>query len=159
MSKSEKRLSRLFTTAKIVLVIYPFLTLIYLSAGALQGGQDMMAVVTSSPAMTIAFLTAMVQPFVAGLLGQVYKSCERSETDFAVLNLLLLFIAEAMMRNILGMIGLGVLFYQTLRTSDFSLKKCFSQNTAGAVARAVGGSLAVLPVAALCLFAILQISG
>lgn len=157
MSKREKRLNRLFTTAKVVLMIYPFMTLIYLSVSAARGGVDIMGAVKSSPTMTIAFLTAMVQPFVACILGSIHKGFDPENSDTTVINLLLLLAAEAMMRNVLGMAGLGVLFYQVVRNSDFSLKRCFTQNAAGSIVKAISGSLAIIPVAGLCLFAIVQI--
>lgn len=156
MSKREKRTARLFTIVQVVFCVAPLLNLAYLwlMAGA-QG--DFEAIISANPLITVAFLTAMIQPFVAYLVGYSAKLIKTERAQYAVLNLLLLFIAEALMRNLIGMIGTGLLFYQVLRSHAFSLKACFGENGAGAALRITGGALAVLPLAALCGFVLLQL--
>ena len=157
MTKTESRLNRLFNIVKTVLMVYPFITLFYLWTTAGQAGTGLSEFMQGNPIITITFITAMLQPFAAWLLTIVQRRIESLDYDAALISVLLIFIAEALMKNMIGLVGLGVLFFYMYKNMPISLKTCFKEGDRRLVLKDATGAVILIGHAAICFFAMTRI--
>lgn len=149
----NKTLGKVFTGVKILLAAYPFIVFFYLQFVARQSGTDLTHLMQQSPIVNVAFLTAMLQPFAAWLVVIAERRVKAGQDNAAMISVLLIFIAEAMMRNMIGLIAVGLLFFYIYRKLPVSFKQSFSEPDKSVVLRDATGALVLIAFAALCLFA------
>ena len=103
---------RWFTATKILLTLAPVLAIVYLQLAA--GSGNIPALLRQNPEITVTFLASMMGPFAAYLLGFAQQHLYEGDVPYMMGHLLLIFFAEAMLRNgvyiISGWISLGVLY-------------------------------------------------
>lgn len=157
MSKSEKKLNKTFGIVKAVLMIYPFIVLFYLSTKAGMSGVGFSELMRTNPIITVTFITAMLQPFAAWLLTIVQKRVGTGDYDSAIISTLLIFIAEALMENVLGMVGLGVLFFLMYKDMPFTFKACFTDADKKLIFKDATGAVVLVLLGAVCMFAMKRI--
>lgn len=157
MTKSERKLSKTFGIVKAVLMIYPFVVLFYLYANASTAGLGFAELLQSDPIITVTFITAMLQPFAAWLLTIVQRRVESADYDSAVVTVLLIFVAEALMENVMGMVGLGVLFWFMYKDMPFTFRACFKEADKGLIMKDATGALVLIALGAICMFAMTRI--
>ena len=126
-TKAEKTISRVFTISKVLLCILPFLALFYLYSQSNASGMNYQDMLESDPILTITFLTAMIQPFAAWLLTIVERRYKEYDYSNALFSLLLIFIAECLLKNWLGIAATAILFYLINKDMPFSIKKEFKE--------------------------------
>ena len=153
----DVKLHRVYNTVKAVLIIMPFVTLLYLYIGTPTAGLDFTSLLQGNPLLALTFLIAMIQPFIVLMLGAAEKDEIAGLGEGALVIITLLLIAECMMRHLLGIVGLIVLFYLTSRKVTLSGAgfKALLRNKQ-IWGQALGG-LVILLLAALCLFIALRI--
>ena len=61
-------IERIFTIIKVLLAVSPFMALGYLTAKG-TAGANLQTILSQNPHYTVMFLVAMVNPFIAYLLG------------------------------------------------------------------------------------------
>lgn len=148
---------RWFTVAKVLLAVSPLIALAYLQTASVSVGGDLQSVLRQNPEMTVGFLTSMTGPFAAYLLGFIQKHLHAGDGSYAMINLTLIMIAEAMLKNAFYFIVIVVLLFFTIRMTNVNLIQAFRQKLHDHLLRDVSGSLVLIAFSAICLFASVQI--
>lgn len=153
MEKTLAKSDRYFTIVQGILICMPFLCLAYLKLGTGGAVLEAGGALAQSPAAAVTFLAAMVQPYVAFLLSLVQKRLGDERRPYALVMLGLLLAAEAMLMSSIGVVGLSLLTWRTCKAAQSNPLRALRQCRAGRLFSEVGGSILVLLVGALCLFA------
>lgn len=152
----DSSIERIFTIIKVLLAVSPFMALGYLTAKGGAGG-SIQTILSQNPHYTVMFLVAMVNPFIAYLLGFLQEHLNKSDYGYAVVNMALMIIAEVMLQNILYVAILAFLLYKIIRTYRIPVKESVKDIVQGHLLRDISGSIVVLVFAGICLFAMLQL--
>ncbi|MDO5547876.1 MAG: hypothetical protein Q4F79_05245 [Eubacteriales bacterium] len=148
---------RWFTVAKVLLAVSPLIALAYLQTASITVNGDLQGVLRQNPEMTVSFLASMTGPFAAYLLGFVQKHLHAGDGSYAMTNLTLIMIAEAMLKNAFYFIVIVVLMFFTLRMTDVNPIQGFRRKLHDHFLRDISGSLVLIAFSAFCLFASVQI--
>lgn len=152
-------LKRTYSIIKGVLILFPIATLFYIWSGALHASQNLSDLLGSNPALALAFLVAMLQPFVVLILKMANDDCDRGKGLWSLVLLALLLIAEGMMRNLPGMIGLALLFYLTFRQLPIpAFPEVLTNLRDKALLRQIVPSILLILFSGFCLFITLRLS-
>lgn len=159
MELVRSRESRLFTIVKGLLICLPFFCLAYMKLG--QGSTPLAAgeVLAQHPETAVAFLSAMIQPYVAFILTLAQRRLADGREQYALINLSLLLVVEAMLMSSIGLIGVALLTYRTRKSAAMSLGGAWRACRPRHLFAEIGGSLLLLPLAFLCLFATVRTGG
>ena len=149
-------IERIFTIIKVLLAVSPFMALGYLTAKGGSGG-TLQTILSQNPQYTVMFLVAMVNPFIAYLLGFLQEHLNKADYGYAVVNMTLMIIAEAMLQNFLYVAVLAFLLYKIIKTYQISVKESVEDIVKGHLFRDISGSIVVLVFAGICMFAMLQL--
>lgn len=153
------KLDRWFGILKIVLFCMPFVYLAYLRLGTGGASLTEEGVLAGNPTMAVSFLAAMLQPYVGWLLILCQRRLADGRTAYAVLNLTVLLLAELMTMNTVGVIGLGLIVWKTVRTYGVTPGAAWREADKKRLFSEVGGSILVALLAGLCLFATMRLGG
>lgn len=148
---------RIFTIIRILLALSPFMALTYLSVDTAKYGGSLQSILQSNPKFTVMFLVAMINPFIAYLLGYLKEHLDDGDYGYAMINLGLMIIAELMLQNLIYVLVLAFLIYQCIKTYKISVKDSVQKTFKNHFLRDISGSIVVLIFAAICLFAMIQI--
>ena len=150
------KLDRWFRILQIVLFCMPFVYLAYLRVGT--GGASLQdeGVLSGNPAMAVTLLAAMLQPYVGWLLMLCQRRLADGRTAYAVT---LLLIAELMTMSSVGVVGLGLILFKTVRTYGMGPSAAWRAADKKRLFAECGGSVLVLLLAGLCLFATMRLGG
>lgn len=153
----DEKLKRYFTILKIVLFCMPFLCMGYL--GALSGGTalDARSVLAENPTMAVSFLSAMLQPYAAWLLILSERRLADGRGQFAVVGLTLLLVAELCLMSSIGVIGMALILWKSVRYSGYGIPAAFRSCTPHSFIYEAGGTIPMLLFAGICLFASLRL--
>lgn len=158
ITKSQKNLKRMFTLTKILMCVIPFMMVFYMYMQSSQNSVGYNEILRSNPVLTVAFLTAMCQPFAAWLLTIVERRVESMDYANAFTGLLLIFIAECMFKNWLGIASTAILFYMVNKESPYSITEEFKKYANWkSIFMDATGDIVLLILAAFCLFCSLQL--
>ncbi|SCH87479.1 MULTISPECIES: hypothetical protein [unclassified Romboutsia] len=159
-SKNNKinSLSKYYNIAKILLTLTPFMALMYLSMESARMGVAMQQAIQQNPKLTILFLVSMINPFIAYLLIFIQKKIESSDTSYAITNIVMFIVAEILLQNVLYVILFGVILYKTLKTYNVTIKESFKEKLKDKFLMTISGSLVVIGLACICLFATIRIN-
>ena len=149
-------IERIFTIIKVLLAVSPFMALGYLTAKGGAGG-TLQTILSQNPQYTVMFLVAMVNPFIAYLLGFLQEHLNKADYGYAVVNMALMIIAEVMLQNFLYVAALAFLLYKIIKTYQISVKESVEDIVKGHLFRDISGSIVVLVFAGICMFAMLQL--
>lgn len=152
----DSSIERIFTIIKVLLAVSPFMALGYLTAKGGSGG-TLQTILSQNPQYTVMFLVAMVNPFIAYLLGFLQEHLNKADYGYAVVNMTLMIIAEAMLQNFLYVAVLAFLLYKIIKTYQISVKESVEDIVKGHLFRDISGSIVVLVFAGICMFAMLQL--
>lgn len=94
-----------------------------------------------------------MQPFVAYLVRLVRKHYVLGDAGYAAANLIVLLCAEMMMQSMVGVVAMAVLLWRVWRRGAQALAGWRRGRGVAGMAVDLSGSLAVLVVACICLFA------
>lgn len=141
-----------FTAAKVFLTISPLITLGYLQAAAAGGGMQLAEMLTASPETTVTFLASMTGPFVAYLMGFVQKHLYDGDVAYAMTNLTLMMIGEAMLYNTFYFIMMIILMYFVFDMARINPIVAIRQKWKDHFWRDISGSIVLLLICAFCMF-------
>ena len=153
---SNSSIERIFTIIKVLLAVSPFMALGYLTAKGGAGG-TLQTILSQNPQYTVMFLVAMVNPFIAYLLGFLQEHLNKGDYGYAVVNMTLMIIAEAMLQNFLYVAVLAFLLYKIIKTYQIAVKESVNDILHDHFFRDISGSIVVLIFAGICMFAMLQL--
>lgn len=153
------KLDRWFRILEVVLFCMPFVYLAYLRVGT--GGASLQdeGVLSGNPAMAVTLLAAMLQPYVGWLLMLCQRRLADGRTAYAVVNMTLLLIAELMTMSSVGVVGLGLIFWKTVRLYGMKPSAAWRAAEKKHLFAELGGGVLVCLLAGLCLFATLRLGG
>lgn len=143
---------RWFTAAKVLLAIAPFISLAYLQAAAGGSGLQLAEILAQNPQLTVSFLASMSGPFVAYLLIFAQKHLYSGDADGAVLNLTLMMISEAILRNTFYFIMMIVLLYFVFDLTGANPVAAVRRKWKDHFWRDASGGITVMVFSAFCLF-------
>ena len=104
------------------------------------------------------FLVSMINPFIAYLLIFIQKKIDNNDVKYAIVNLVMFMVAEILLMNLLYVILFGVILYKTLRAYNVTIKDSFKEKLGKGFFMTVSGSLVVIFLAGICLFATIRIN-
>lgn len=151
-------INKYYNIAKILLAISPCMSLMYLSMESAKLGISLAEVIGQDPNQTVMFLVSMINPFIAYLLTFTQKKIENNDVKYAIVNLVMFMVAEILLMNLLYVILFGVILYKTLRAYNVTIKDSFKEKLGKGFFMTVSGSLVVIFLAGICLFATIRIN-
>ena len=155
--KALKGLNRYFTIAKVFLAITPFVGYLYLSLRASMLSITLQEVLTKEPSVTIIFLIAMLNPYIAYLMDLVQKKLQQGDVKFACINMVALLLSQAITMNLFYFIMLAVVFYKAIKFYQIDILDTIKQFTIKQSFRLGGGSFIVIAFSSICLFATIRL--
>lgn len=153
----DSSIERIFTIIKVLLAVSPFVALGYLTTKGGTAGGTIQTILSQNPNYTVMFLVAMVNPFIAYLLGFLQEHLNKNDYGYAVVNMVLMIIAEAMLQNFLYVAALVFLLYKIIKTYQIPVKDSVENSLKNHFVRDISGSIVVLIFAGICMFAMLQL--
>ena len=141
-------IERIFTIIRVLLAVSPFMALGYLTAKG-TAGANLQTILSQNPHYTVMFLVAMVNPFIAYLLGFLQQHLNKADYGYAVVNMALMIVAEV--------VALAFLLYKTVKTYQIPVKDSVEKSLKNHFLRDISGSIVVLIFAGICMFAMLQL--
>lgn len=157
MNVKSSRLDRYYNIAKVLLCLTPFVCLLYLSMGAAKVGGSVSAAIGEDPKLAVMFLVSMINPFIAYLMTFMQKKLNM-DAAYAVVNLTLLIIAEVMLQNVWYILLLGFILYKTMKEYGLTIWESFKSARRGKFLSIISGSLVVIGLCSVCLFATVRIA-
>ena len=151
-------INKYYNIAKILLAISPCMSLMYLSMESAKLGISLAEVIGQDPNQTVMFLVSMINPFIAYLLIFIQKKIDNNDVKYAIVNLVMFMVAEILLMNLLYVILFGVILYKTLRAYNVTIKESFEEQLGKGFFMTVSGSLVVIFLAGICLFATIRIN-
>lgn len=151
-------INKYYNIAKILLAISPCMSLMYLSMESAKLGISLAEVIGQDPNQTVMFLVSMINPFIAYLLIFIQKKIDNNDVKYAIVNLAMFMVAEILLMNLLYVILFGVILYKTLRAYNVTIKDSFKEKLGKGFFMTVSGSLVVIFLAGICLFATIRIN-
>lgn len=158
LSAREQLTKRMFTTVQVVLCLVLVATFasMSLTSGGLSA-EGLQALFTSNPASAVGMLAACVQPFIAYLLRLVYRHYVKGDAGYAAANLIALLCAEMALQSMVGIIAMALLLWRVWRRGAEGLAGWRENRRVGGVLADLSGSIVVLVLAVVCLFASMRI--
>ena len=153
-----KSINKYYNIAKILLVLSPCMSLMYLSMESAKLGISLAEVIGQDPKQTVMFLVSMINPFIAYLLIFIQKKIDNNDVKYAIVNLVMFMVAEILLMNLLYVILFGVILYKTLKSYNVTIKDSFKEKLGKGFFMTVSGSLVVIFLAGICLFATIRIN-
>ena len=151
-------INKYYNIAKILLAISPCMSLMYLSMESAKLGISLAEVIGQDPNQTVMFLVSMINPFIEYLLIFIQKKIDNNDVKYAIVNLVMFMVAEILLMNLLYVILFGVILYKTLRAYNVTIKDSFKEKLGKGFFMTVSGSLVVIFLAGICLFATIRIN-
>ena len=150
---------RIFTIMRGLLILSPFVALGYLTVDSARAGgvADWQTIIGSNPNNTVMFIVAMMNPFIAYLLGFVKDHLNMGDYDYGMLNLILMVVAEVMLQNFIYALGIAFLTNKCSKVYQAPIKGCLKRKIGNHLFRDISGSIVVLALAGLCMFAMLRL--
>ena len=151
-------INKYYNIAKILLAISPCMSLMYLSMESAKLGISLAEVIGQDPNQTVMFLVSMINPFIAYLLIFIQKKIDNNDVKYAIVNLVMFMVAKILLMNLLYVILFGVILYKTLKSYNVTIKDSFKEKLGKGFFMTVSGSLVVIFLAGICLFATIRIN-
>ena len=151
-------INKYYNIAKILLVLSPCMSLMYLSMESAKLGISLAEVIGQDSKQTVMFLVSMINPFIAYLLIFIQKKIDNDDVKYAIVNLVMFMVAEILLMNLLYVILFGVILYKTLKSYNVTIKDSFKEKLGKGFFMTVSGSLVVIFLAGICLFATIRIN-
>ena len=152
-SKYEARTAKVFSAVQVVLVVVPLAMVGYVwlaGGGTIDGLQDAMR---EDPAITVSFISAMCQPFVAWLLKFVREHDRAGDGGYVAANLIGLICGELLLQNVVGVIGCAVLLWRIWKRSGGELTAWKEDRGLAGAAANLSGAIVLCVIGAVCAFA------
>lgn len=150
-------MNRTFLIAKVFLAITPIIAYCYISMIGTMKGISFQEVLVQEANITIVFLIAMLNPYIAYLISLIQKKLEAKDDTFAMINMLLLMIAQALTMNVFYLVMLFYVFYKAIHYYHVDIRSTFTSMNLKQGLWCGGGSFLVMMVSSLCLFATIRL--
>lgn len=151
-------LNKYYNIVKFLLACAPFMSFMYLSMESARMGLDMPNAMQQNPKLTILFLVSMINPFIAYLLTFIQKKIDEEDISYAVVNLVLFIVAELLLQNLWYTILFVFILYKTVKNYNVNIIKAFKEKLKDRFFMTISGSLVVVGLACICLFATIRIN-
>ena len=125
--------------------------------GAARVGGSVSAAIGEDPKLAVMFLVSMINPFIAYLMTFMQKKLHM-DAAYAAVNLTLLIAAEIMLQNVWYILLLGFILYKTLREYGLTIRESFRKEWRENFLSIISGSLVVIGLCSVCLFATIRIA-
>lgn len=155
--KEKQKMMKYMSIAKVFLAITPIIGYIYVSLRAMALSISFKELLETMPAVTVVFLIAMINAYVAYLLHLAQLQLKEDHYEFACSNLPLLMLGQFFTGNIVYALMLGWLLHKIMRLYQVQWRDMVHQWKNKKVCIQNGGSVIVSVLAAMCLFIIKQI--
>ena len=146
-----KKLNRYFMITKVFLALTPLICYLYISLKASMNAMSFQEVLSQDPSITVIFLIAMLNPYIAYLVQLIQKNLIKGNIKFAIINMALLLIAQALTMN------LFYVFYRAIQYYDIPVLKSIKSSTIKQALYNGGGSLLVMLISCISLFATIRL--
>lgn len=146
---------RWFTIAKTLLTLAPLVAVGYLQMFA--GGGNISSLLQKNPQITVIFLSAMTGPFTAYLLGLAQKHLYEGNAVYLMAHLVLIFVAEALLRNMVYMVIITFLMYLVYQMTGISPLASLRSKLRDHFFRDLSGCFILIFFCSFCLFASLRL--
>lgn len=146
---------RWFTIAKTLLTLAPLVAVGYLQMFA--GGGNISSLLQKNPQITVTFLSAMTGPFTAYLLGLAQKHLYEGNATYLMAHLVLIFVAEALLRNVVYMVIITFLMYLVYQMTGISPLASLRSKLRDHFFRDLSGCFVLIFFCSFCLFASLRL--
>lgn len=156
-NKAEQRMNRIFLIAKGFLLCTPIIAYFYVSMTGMMQSMSFKEVLTLHPSMTIVFLIAMLNPYIAYLLHLMQKKLKEHEDSFVAINMVLLLAAQLLTMNVFYFVMLLYVFYKACSCYHISIKDSLQTLTLRTSFAHGGGSMLIVMLSSICLFATIQL--
>lgn len=127
ITKAQKNLKRMFLITKVLMCAFPFVALFYIYLGTREYGLDYQELLRANPILSVTLLSACCQPLAAWLLTIVERRVDSYDYSNAIFCTGLIFIAECLLKNWLGIAAMAVLFWMINKESPLPLKEEFKK--------------------------------
>ena len=145
---------RVFLTVEVLLCLVPVMALASISAEAggltTEGMQELFA---TDPLYAVDLLVGCVQVLAAWLLRLVWRRYLEGDVGYVAGNLVAVVCAQIVLQSVVGIVGSALLLWRTWRRTSGGLAAWARGRGVGGVLLDLSGSLVLLCLAALCLFA------
>lgn len=155
--QAMKSLNRTITFVKVFLAVTPLLAYAYVTLKAGADAVTLQEVLETTPSITVVFLLAMLNAYIAYLLHLMQTRLNEGDCQFAAINIPILLLAELMTGNVLYFVMLAGIFYQLTKAYGFKMGSVIKGLLSKATFVRGGGSVAVMSICLLCLFITLRL--
>lgn len=157
MNKATKRMNRYFMVAKVFLGITPIICYFYVSMSAMMQGVDFKSILETQPSIAVVFLIAMINPYIAYLVHLIHKKLEQGDNKFAIINMGLLLLAQALTLNAFYFMMLLYVFYKAICVYHIKVKASITSYRFKQLVWNGGGSFFVILISSVSLFATIRL--
>ena len=154
---SEKTLQRYFFIAKAFLMATPVLFYSYITLRASMNGCNIQELLNREPETTIILVNSMLNAYAAYILHLAQKNISGRNVYSAVINIGMLMLSQALSRNVFGFLLLLFVAAKAIRYYKISLKDTFRHGTVKQFLYDGGGSLIIVLLNALMLYAAIKL--
>ncbi|ASW43857.1 MULTISPECIES: hypothetical protein [Eubacteriales] len=156
--KEIETLNKYFDILKLILLVSPFISIMYLSLKATTIGLTISEAITNNPEFSIVFLVSMINPFIAYLLKVMHNKINNNDVEYAVVNLVLILLAELLLQNILFIALFVFILYKTLKVYKINIINSFKKKLTKGFLITISGSVFIIALASICSFAMMRIN-
>ncbi|NLZ34518.1 MAG: hypothetical protein GX889_06340 [Clostridiales bacterium] len=156
--KEIETLNKYFDILKLILLVSPFISIMYLSLKATTIGLTISEAITNNPEFSIVFLVSMINPFIAYLLKVMHNKINNNDVEYAVVNLVLILLAELLLQNILFIALFVFILYKTLKIYKINIINSFKKKLTKGFLITISGSVFIIVLASICSFAMMRIN-
>ncbi len=158
LSFKTNTLNKYFIITKILFLISPFLYFIYFYMIYKNTNISFYEAIKTNPVITIMFLIAMTNPFIAYLLSIIEEKMKIGDISYAVLNLLLLILSQILFQNIWYILILSLILYKVIKTYNVNILDSLKEKIKNKILLEISGSIAINILACICFFASMRIN-
>ena len=155
--RSEKTLQRYFFIAKAFLMVTPVLFYSYITIKASMNGGNIQELLNKEPETTILLVNSMLNAYAAYLLHLAQNNLSGRNVCSAVINIGMLILSQALSRNVFGVVLILFVAVKAIRYYKISLKDTLRRITVKQFLYDGGGSLLIVLLNALMLYATLKL--
>ncbi|WP_250278398.1 hypothetical protein [[Clostridium] colinum] len=114
--------------------------------------------IQTNPVITIMFLIAMTNPFIAYMLSIIEQRLKLGDIKYVVLNLLLLILSQILFQNIWYILILSFMLYKIIKTYNINILDACKLKNNNKIFSLIYGSIAINILACICFFANIKIN-
>ncbi len=156
-NKEYQKLNKYFMIAKVFLLATPLICYFYILLQSSILGSSFQEILVQNPQVTIIFLIAMINPYIAYIVKLIQKHLEQKDYQFSCLNMAILLVAQILTFNVFYFFMLLYVFIRAIRYYDIQLLNNLRKITIKQTLFNGGGSLFVLLISGISLFSTIKL--